>query len=115
MTGGRLKRLQSWLSEGTFMMTYGDGVGNVDIHRLLEFHRAHGKLATVTAARPQLALVTFRLKTVESPVSLRSRKRVVGGSTLASLSFSRKCWILSTAKTQHGSDNRWNASLQLVS
>lgn len=52
MTGGRLKRLQSWLSEGTFMMTYGDGVGNVDIHRLLEFHRAHGKLATVTAARP---------------------------------------------------------------
>ena len=52
MTGGRLKRLRKWLADGTFMMTYGDGVGNVDIQRLLEFHRGHGRLATVTAVRP---------------------------------------------------------------
>jgi len=52
ITGGRLKRLRSLVSDGTFMMTYGDGVASVDMGRLLEFHRAHGRLATVTAVRP---------------------------------------------------------------
>jgi glucose-1-phosphate cytidylyltransferase len=52
ITGGRLKRLQPLLSEGTFMMTYGDGVCDVDLRQLLEFHRAHGRLATITAVRP---------------------------------------------------------------
>jgi glucose-1-phosphate cytidylyltransferase len=52
MTGGRLRRLAPWLREGTFMATYGDGVGNVDIGALLAFHRSHGALATVTAVRP---------------------------------------------------------------
>jgi len=52
MTGGRLLRLAPLLREGTFMMTYGDGVSSVDIRRLVEFHRAHGKLATLTAVRP---------------------------------------------------------------
>jgi glucose-1-phosphate cytidylyltransferase len=52
MTGGRVLRLRSWVGDQTFMVTYGDGVGNVDIRALLDFHRAHGKLATVTAVRP---------------------------------------------------------------
>jgi glucose-1-phosphate cytidylyltransferase len=51
-TGGRIKRLQPWLGNKTFMLTWGDGVSNVDLHKLLEFHRAHGKLATLTAVRP---------------------------------------------------------------
>ena len=51
-TGGRLKRLTHLLGNETFMLTYGDGVSNVNFTRLLEFHRAHGKLATVTAVRP---------------------------------------------------------------
>ena len=53
MTGGRLHRLESILrSHGTFMLTYGDGVANVDIDALIAFHKRHGKLATVTAVRP---------------------------------------------------------------
>lgn len=53
MTGGRLKRLEPLLRpEGTFMLTYGDGVSNVDLKKLVEFHRSHGKLCTVTAVRP---------------------------------------------------------------
>jgi glucose-1-phosphate cytidylyltransferase len=52
MTGGRVKRLERWLHDGTFMVTYGDGVCNVDLRALLEFHRAHGRIATVTAVRP---------------------------------------------------------------
>ena len=51
-TGGRIKRLARWVADGTFMMTYGDGVSNIDFRRLLAFHRQHGKLATVTAVRP---------------------------------------------------------------
>lgn len=52
MTGGRLRRLSAWLKGETFMATYGDGVGNVDITKLLAFHRSHGKAVTITAVRP---------------------------------------------------------------
>ena len=52
ITGGRIKRLAKWLGDETFMMTYGDGVSNVNLKDLLRFHRSHGKLATVTAVRP---------------------------------------------------------------
>lgn len=51
-TGGRVKRLEPWLKDNTFMVTYGDGVSSVDLHELLRFHRAHGRLVTVTAVRP---------------------------------------------------------------
>lgn len=49
MTGGRLKRIQPYIGSETFMMTYGDGVCDVDISALLKFHQAHGKTATLTA------------------------------------------------------------------
>ncbi|MBI1280621.1 MAG: glucose-1-phosphate cytidylyltransferase [Anaerolineaceae bacterium] len=52
LTGGRVKRLQPWLQDGTFMVTYGDGVSNIDLQALLRFHRSHGRLATVSAVRP---------------------------------------------------------------
>jgi len=52
-TGGRIKRLQPWLGTGTFMVTWGDGVSDVDLDALIAYHRAHGKLATVTAVRPR--------------------------------------------------------------
>jgi glucose-1-phosphate cytidylyltransferase len=52
MTGGRVKRLQKYIHDDRFMVTYGDGVSDVDIRRLMDFHRSHGKLATVTTFRP---------------------------------------------------------------
>lgn len=52
MTGGRIKRLKEWIGNETFMMTYGDGVSDVNVEKLVEFHKSHGKLATVTAVRP---------------------------------------------------------------
>jgi glucose-1-phosphate cytidylyltransferase len=51
-TGGRVRRLEGWLRGGTFLLTYGDGLSDVDLHALLRFHRRTGKLATVTAVRP---------------------------------------------------------------
>jgi len=52
MTGGRVKRLQSFIGNETFMLTYGDGVADVDLGALLEFHKSHGKMVTVSAVRP---------------------------------------------------------------
>ncbi len=52
MTGGRIRRLAPWVGAGTFMATYGDGLADVDLAALLAFHRAHGRLATVTLVRP---------------------------------------------------------------
>jgi glucose-1-phosphate cytidylyltransferase len=51
-TGGRMRRVRQYLDDEDFCMTYGDGVGNVDITALLAFHRAHGTLATLTATQP---------------------------------------------------------------
>ena len=51
-TGGRVKYLEPWLQDGTFMVTYGDGVSDLDLKDLLRFHRSHGRIATVTAVRP---------------------------------------------------------------
>lgn len=53
MTGGRIRRIQKYIPEGeTFLMTYGDGVSDVNIQDLVDYHRAHGTLATVTAVQP---------------------------------------------------------------
>lgn len=52
MTGGRLKRMKSYINNETFMLTYGDGVSDIDLKKLYDFHKSHGKMATVTAVRP---------------------------------------------------------------
>jgi glucose-1-phosphate cytidylyltransferase len=51
-TGGRIKRLKDWIGNETFLLTYGDGVADIDLDKLLAFHKSHGKLATVTAVHP---------------------------------------------------------------
>ena len=51
MTGGRIKRIQKYIGDEAFFMTYGDGVCDVDINKLLEFHKSHGKKATLTAVK----------------------------------------------------------------
>lgn len=52
MTGGRVSRLRKYIDGDTFMVTYGDGLIDVDLQKVLEFHRSHGKLATLTSVRP---------------------------------------------------------------
>jgi len=52
MTGGRIKRIQPYVGNETFMLTYGDGVGNIDIAALVKFHQQHGKYCTVTSVQP---------------------------------------------------------------
>lgn len=52
MTGGRIKRMKKFIGDETCMITYGDGLANVDLKKLLDFHRSHGKMVTVTAVHP---------------------------------------------------------------
>lgn len=52
MTGGRMRRIQKYIDDDVFMLTYGDGVGDIDLDALLEFHNRHGRIATVTGVRP---------------------------------------------------------------
>jgi len=52
LKGARLKRIEKYIPDDVFMVTYGDGVGNIDIKKLLDFHNQHGKIATVTGVRP---------------------------------------------------------------
>jgi glucose-1-phosphate cytidylyltransferase len=52
MTGGRVKRIQPYVGDETFMLTYGDGVADININELVTFHRSHGKIATVTSTQP---------------------------------------------------------------
>lgn len=60
-TGGRIKRLREWIGDETFLLTYGDGVADINICDLLDFHRSHGKLATVSAVRPPARFGGLRL------------------------------------------------------
>lgn len=61
-TGGRIKRLQPLIGGERFMLTYGDGVADIDLQRLVAFHQSHGKLATITAVRPPARFGSLRFK-----------------------------------------------------
>ena len=61
MTGGRIKRIRRHVGDEPFMLTYGDGVGDVDISALLRFHKTHGRLATLTAVQPHGRFGTLEL------------------------------------------------------
>ena len=62
MTGGRLKKLKKYLKKETFMMTYGDGMSNVNFHKLLKFHKKNKSLITLTAVRPPARFWAIKLK-----------------------------------------------------
>ena len=62
MTGGRLKRLKKYIGNETFMMTYGDGLSNVNLKKLLQFHKKNKKLVTLTAVRPPARFGALKIK-----------------------------------------------------
>lgn len=66
MTGGRVKRLKNFIGNETFLLTYGDGVSDIDIGALLDFHQSHGKMVTVSAVRPSARF--GELEIIESQV-----------------------------------------------
>jgi glucose-1-phosphate cytidylyltransferase len=74
MTGGRIRRVRRYLGDETFCLTYGDGVSDVDLTALLDFHRASGNLATLTAVQPPGRFGAFSLQADETRVSAFAEK-----------------------------------------
>ncbi|MEE1154143.1 MAG: glucose-1-phosphate cytidylyltransferase [Acutalibacteraceae bacterium] len=80
MTGGRLKRVKEFLDDNEpFFMTYGDGVSNVDIDKLLEFHKKSGRLATLTAVKPDSRFGILDLSEDDEIMAFREKKVVDSG------------------------------------
>ena len=77
MTGGRIKRIKDYIDGETFCLTYGDGVSNVDINQLIEFHRQQKSLVTLTAVKPPGRFGVFHLKKDETKIS-RFREKSQG-------------------------------------
>ncbi|GHT15606.1 glucose-1-phosphate cytidylyltransferase [Bacteroidia bacterium] len=80
MTGGRVKRIQKYIgNDDYFMLTYGDGVGNIDIARLLEFHKSHGKAATLTGVYPPGRFGELVITDKQEVVGFNEKPQVSGG------------------------------------
>lgn len=93
MTGGRLKRLSPYFKDigsDLFMGTYGDGVSNVNIQKLLEFHNSHGKLATITSVRPPSRFGELAIDNNFVSYFQENPKLVKAGSTAGTLCFIAK-------------------------
>ena len=73
MTGGRIKRIQSHIGNETFLLTYGDGVGNIDIKKLVEFHQKHGKACTITSVQPSGRFGALNLTEKQEVLSFKEK------------------------------------------
>ncbi|WP_028402614.1 glucose-1-phosphate cytidylyltransferase [Ectobacillus panaciterrae] len=79
MTGGRVKKIKDYVEDTPFMLTYGDGVADVNIHKLLEFHKAHGRLATLTATQPTGRFGVLKLAENQRVESFQEKLKGDGG------------------------------------
>lgn len=78
MTGGRIKRIKQYVGDEPFMMTYGDGVCDIDINALFEFHKSHGKLATMTVVNAGQRFGVIKMDEEGNVTSFREKKNVDG-------------------------------------
>lgn len=79
MTGGRVKRIRQYVGDEPFMLTYGDGVGSVDIGKLVDYHKAHGKIATVTSVQPSGRFGALEMDENNVVVGFQEKPRGDGG------------------------------------
>lgn len=79
MTGGRLKRVRKYIGDEPFFMTYGDGVADVDINKLFDFHKSHGKLATMTAVKPNGRFGVLELSNTDEIKAFREKSEADSG------------------------------------
>jgi len=78
MTGGRLRRMKSFIGEGTFLVTYGDGLADINIKDLVRYHRNHGKMVTVSAVRPSARFGELEISDGKI-LSFKEKPQVGGG------------------------------------
>lgn len=75
MTGGRIKRVKEYIGNEPFMLTYGDGVGDIDIHQLIKFHEQHGKAITMTAVQPEGRFGSLQIDGTEKVTSFHEKPK----------------------------------------
>jgi glucose-1-phosphate cytidylyltransferase len=73
MTGGRIKRVEDLIGDNPFMLTYGDGVADIDIDKLLSFHKAHGKALTITSAKPEGRFGALKIKDEKQVIEFKEK------------------------------------------
>lgn len=82
MTGGRIKRVRDYIGNEPFMLTYGDGVSDIDMRKLLEFHKSHGKIATLTAVHIEQRFGVLEIDREEKTVTAFREKSAADGSRI---------------------------------
>jgi glucose-1-phosphate cytidylyltransferase len=90
MTGGRLARIRRYIEGDTFLVTYGDGVADVDVRSLVEFHQSHGRLATVTIVRPPSRFGVVRVQDDARVESFSEKPRQDSWASAGFFVFSRR-------------------------
>jgi glucose-1-phosphate cytidylyltransferase len=75
MTGGRIKRVQDYVGNEPFMLTYGDGVGDIDINELIKHHKNHGKAITMTAVQPEGRFGSLQIDETEKVTSFQEKPK----------------------------------------
>lgn len=75
MTGGRIKRAKEFINNQTFMLTYGDGVSNINLHELLKFHKNHGKAITMTSVQPEARFGALQIDTSQKVLSFMEKPK----------------------------------------
>lgn len=90
MTGGRVKRIQRFIEDDTFLVTYGDGLSNVNIKELVAYHRSHGKLATVTTVRPNSRFGLVEMSATGLVTSFAEKPGIEGWASAGYFVFNSK-------------------------
>lgn len=75
MTGGRIRKVKDYVGNEPFMLTYGDGIGDIDIHQLIQFHKQHSKIVTMTAVQPEGRFGTLQIDDAEKVTSFREKPK----------------------------------------
>lgn len=89
LTGGRLLRMKRFVTDDTFMLTYGDGLSNVNITELLEFHKSHGKLATITTVQPNSRFGLLEADEEGSVLEFTEKPKLEGWANVGYFVFNR--------------------------
>jgi len=92
MTGGRVRQIKKYISEDTFLVTYGDGVANLDLKALVDFHDAHGQLATVTTVRPISRFGVLEVNDDNTVASFVEKPQLGGWASAGFFVFDRKAF-----------------------
>jgi glucose-1-phosphate cytidylyltransferase len=90
MTGGRVKRIEKYIDDDLFMLTYGDGVGDINIAGLLEFHKTHGKLATVTTITPSSRFGVIEANSIGRVVKFQEKPKTSNRASAGFFVLNRK-------------------------